>query len=418
MTNKFFIREAERTSGGTIDFSAWVVRSVMAISLFFLTTLSWAQPDYKEFSGNIKLDYRYFPNDGLDPRQENSFFSIAFEPEYVLEWNEGKQSLVFKGFGRLDQHDSERTHFDIRELYWQTVADKWELSIGVKKIYWGVTESVHLVDVINQTDIVESFDGEAKLGQPMVHFSYPANWGTLDLFLLPYHRKRIFPGSKGRLGPTIPINDKNPVYESDAENTRPDLAARWSHSVGIFDFGVSHFYGNGREPFLFPGQDATGFTVFYPLMNQTGLDVQITWNAFLWKFEAIRRTTDFQDFNAAAAGLEYTISNVANSGLDIGLLGEYLYDSRDEAAFSSLDNDIFIGSRLAFNDTQSTEILLGGIFDVERSTKFMSIEASRRFGDSWKFNVEARIFEDVDPAEFAYFIRRDSFLQFSIAKYF
>ncbi|MDD7885073.1 hypothetical protein [Flavivirga sp. 57AJ16] len=42
-----------------------------------------------------------------------------------------------------------------------------------------MTESNHLVDIINQTDAVETFDGEEKLGQPMVQLS----WGTDNIIL-------------------------------------------------------------------------------------------------------------------------------------------------------------------------------------------------------------------------------------------
>ena len=95
-----------------------------------------------------------------------------------------------------------------------------------------------------------------------------------------------------------------------------------------------------------------------------------------------------------------------------------MYDDRDERSFSSLQNDIFLATRLAFNDTQSTEILFGGIFDREHSSKLFSLEGSRRIGNSYKATIEARIFEDIDNEEFLFFIREDSFLQFTIAKYF
>ena len=38
---------------------------------------------------------------------------------------------------------------------------------------------------------------------------------------------------------------------------------------------------------------------FYPIINQTGLDLQVTHNAFLWKLEAIYRTAKAQDFFAS-----------------------------------------------------------------------------------------------------------------------
>lgn len=91
---------------------------------------------------------------------ENNYVSIAVQPELYLEWADGAQLLKFTGFARWEQHDIRRTHADIRELYWQLVKKDREFSVGLKKISWGVTESVHLVDVINQTDAVESYDGE------------------------------------------------------------------------------------------------------------------------------------------------------------------------------------------------------------------------------------------------------------------
>lgn len=53
---------------------------------------------------------------------------------------------------------------------------------------------------------------------------------------------------------------------------------------------------------------------------------------------------------ALVGGFEYTFGNVGGSGLDIGVLGEYLYDDRDELSLSGLQSDDFTGVRLGFND--------------------------------------------------------------------
>ena len=371
-----------------------------------------------EFEVELEAEYRYFWDEAQFMDQLDHYPSLAVRPDYSVEWNKGYESVNFTGFFRFDR-DDERTHWDIRELYYQKAKGNWELSVGLKKIYWGVAESNHLVDIINQTDAVETFDGEEKLGQPMVQFSYITNkLGTFDFFYMPYHRKRTFPGEEGRLrfGVVIPKDDL--TYESGAEEWRQDLAVRWKHYFGIFDVGLSHFYGNGREPlFLFDGQG--NLEAFYPVINQTGLDLQITHNAFLWKFESIYRHADAQDFMAFVAGLEYTFSNIDGNGLDIGLLGEYLYDERDELALSALQNDVFFGSRIAFNDIQDTSILIGGIADLESSSKIFSLEASRRFGSNWRAEVEARIFSDIDDAELLLSnFKDDSFLRFTISRFF
>jgi len=372
----------------------------------------------QEFELEIAGEYSYFYDDAAFTGQESHFPSLAFTPEYSVDWNKGKERINFTGFFRLDV-DEERTHWDIRELYYQKAKGKWELSIGLKKVYWGVTESNHLVDIINQTDQTESFDGEEKLGQPMAQFTWTSDKiGSFNFFYLPYHRERNFPGEKGRLRFPVVVDKETIGYESGAEEWRQDVAFRWSHYFGEFDLGLSHFYGNGREP-LFTFDQLGNINAYYPVINQTGLDVQVTHNAYLWKLESIYRTSKAQDFFALVAGLEYTFSNIDGNGLDIGVIGEYLYDERDELALNSLQNDVFFGSRIAFNDTKDTSILIGGITDLEKSSKIFSIEASRRIGNNWKAELEARVFNSIAADDLILNnFKEDSFLKFSLSRFF
>ncbi len=393
---------------------------LFSLTLLFAIDASFAQDGKKtnqEFELEVQSEYRYFTDSPQFQGQKDHFPSIAVIPEYSIDWNKGYESINFTGFFRLDRDDN-RTHWDIRELYYQKANNNWEFSVGLKKIFWGVTESNHLVDIINQTDAVESFDGEAKLGQPMFQFTFTTNYGNFDFIYMPFHRKRVFPGERGRLRFPIIIDEDDIAYESGAEEWRQDFAFRWSHFIGAFDIGISHFYGNGREPIFF-FVDNGQLNTFYPVINQTGLDLQVTHNSFLWKLESIYRNAKAQDFFAFTAGLEYTLSNIDGNGLDIGLLGEYLYDDRDELALNALQNDIFFGSRIALNDTQDTAILIGGIADMESSSKIFSIEASRRLGSSWKAELEARIFSNIDESEFILSnFSQDTFLRLTLSKFF
>ena len=372
----------------------------------------------QDFSLTLMTDQRLFPQSGILPAQKKYYPSLAMKPEFSLEWKDGAQLLQFTGFARWEAHETRRTHWDIREFYWQMIQEDWELSIGVKKIFWGVTESIHLVDIVNQTDFVESFDGEEKLGQPMAHYSLITKAGTLDFFAMPYFRKRQFPGLDGRFQTPFPLEKDQLDFEVSGEEWRPSFAARWSHALGQVDIGLSHFYGVGREPIFQVPPGGDGFTALYPLIHQSGLDLQLITGAALWKFETIRRRNDIQNMWALAGGVEYTFSNTFKSGLDIGVLAEYLYDSRDELALSGMDNDLFLGTRLALNDVQSTQFLAGVVFDLSRSTRLFSIESSRRIGNSWKVELEARFLTQVSESEFLHFFRNDDFLQFRLVKYF
>ncbi|SMD39025.1 hypothetical protein SAMN04488029_4008 [Reichenbachiella faecimaris] len=396
-----------------------IQRAIVLAVLVFAVGRASAQSEevYTEFSGNLGFEYRYFTQDGLYPGQNDHFPAFSIQPEYYVEWQGGTHILNFTGFARVDLTDSERNHLDIRELYWQIVNNNWEFSVGLKKIYWGVTEAAHLVDIINQTDNLESFDGEQKLGQFMAHYSYNTNIGTFDLFAMSFFRKRQFPGVDGRLRTPDPITENQLDFESSMDETRPEGAIRWSHYFGPVDIGLSYFYGNGREPIVGINNDGSLFGI-YPVIKQTGIDIQTTTGPVLWKFESIIRRSDIQDMKALDVGLEYTFGNIGGSGIDLGLLGEYLYDDRGDRALSSLQSDAFVGGRLAFNDVQSTEFLFGTILDVNRSTRLISLEGNRRFGESLKASVEMRLFQNVSEEEFIYLFRDDDFLKFELGWYF
>ncbi len=396
-----------------------VILSSLFIFVLIVSNISFSQ----ELSGFAQFQFRYFPLNPLDERQEGTGFSLALQPELYYEFGEGYHSILFAPFFRYDQHDKKRTHFDIRELFWLYYGDAFELSVGFRKIYWGVTESQHLVDVINQTDFVENFDGEEKLGQPMILFTYIHDFGTLDLFVLTGFRERTFAGEKGRFRFPLLVDTDNPIYESSDDYKHIDFAARYTNTFGDFDLGISHFVGTSRDPRFIPIEnpnEETFIQLHYDLMNQTGLAVQMISGSWLWKLESITRHTRGRRFFAITGGFEYTFSNISNSGIDVGVLSEWLYDDRDQLYFppNPFKNHIFVGSRLAFNDVQSTELLAGALFDYRDGGIIPSVEASRRIGDSFKLNLEARGFYNTDEGQFLYFFRKDNYIQAELEWYY
>lgn len=372
-----------------------------------------------EWTGYVAAEYAYFPQSKLDPQQfDNTNLSFSAEPEFYHAWNDDN-SLTFVPFIRWDEHDAQRTHLDIRELIWTHVADDWELRAGIGKVFWGVAESQHLVDVINQIDWVENLDGEQKLGQPMVNLTLLNSWGALDLFVLPGFRERSFSGKDGRFRP-IPEIDDHTEYESAGKEKHVDYAARWSQTFDDWDVGVSHFYGTSREPRIIPTMTPGGLALvpFYDIINQTGIDVQATLDEWLWKIEVIHRSGQGETFNAATGGFEYTFVGVLDSVADLGVIAEYLYDDRGSGANVSFENDLFIGARLAMNDAASSELLLGVISDVNESTRFYNLEASRRIGAAWVLSLEARFISSASSSEPLTSLRHDDSIKLELARHF
>ena len=388
--------------------------SRIKIFLFLVFTVSSLTVYAAEWSGYSGIEFRYFTQDALDQRQDYSKnFSLVLETEFYHDWDDGRQSVAFVPFFRLDEHDNERTHFDIRELTYLKAADTWELRLGVRKVFWGVVEFNHLVDIINQTDLVENIDTEDKLGQPMVNLALINEWGTVDLFVMPYFRERTFPGKDGRLRTQPYVDDDLAQYESGAEQTHVDVAARYSHYFGDWDIGLSHFYGTSREPRLMPvlSNNEIKLAPFYDIINQTSLDLQATKGNMLWKLEALHRSGQGETYNALAGGFENTMVGIFESVVDLGLLGEYYYDDRGDDATTIFNDDIGMGARLAFNDAQSTEALLGLIIDRENGGKFFNIEASRRIGASWLIELQGRILFDIKNDDPAFSFHQDDYIE-------
>jgi hypothetical protein len=405
---------------------------IAAASLLLSATAASAE---FELSGNIGLEQRYFFDQSQYSEQLNkSQISVSVEPELYWSWNGGNDSLIFKPFYRTDTQDDDRSHGDIRELSYIHVNDDWEFRAGIHKVFWGVTEFQHLADVINQTDGIENLDGEDKLGQQMLNLSLVKDWGIVDLYLLPGFRERTFPGSKSRLRGELLVDEDNVTYESSAKDKHVDLAVRWSHSLGSFDIGSYWFHGTNRDPILTPTKvdDNVELRQYYNQMDQFGLDVQATLGDWLWKFESIYRSTSTEKFWATQAGFEYTFTGAFDSVADIGLLMEYSWDQRGEgdnsnndihnkennATTASAQNDIFLGSRIALNDAQSSELLMGFGTDLDHSASTFLIEATRRFGDNIKASLDLRILQSSEINDQLYSLRKDDYMQLSLEWFF
>jgi len=387
-------------------------------------TLCLATSNANELSGYISAEGSLFFRDPLYAGQERHSGSIAAQPEYYHEWENGS-SFTFVPFGRLDSADPERTHADIRELDYLYRQDNWYFRLGIGKVFWGATEFVHLVDVINQTDLIENIDGEDKLGQPMLEFAISPSWGTLEFFALPYFRERTFPGPKGRLRYPTLIDTDRTIYESTSRERNIDLAVRYSRTIASADLGVYFFHGTNRDPWLIPSQfidpNETGESTlipFYEKINQIGTDVQYATGNWLWKFEAFYRSGYLDKFFAATGGCEYTFFNIGGSNTDIGLLGEYAYDERGDNGTTLFQNDAFLGLRLAPNDAAGTQVLMGYGQDLDGRENAVRVEASRRLGSHWKLILEAWLFLDTVPGSIQESLRDDDFARIEMAYYF
>ncbi len=424
-----------------------------------------------DLGGELWVDTRVFfqPPEWLQQSDRWVQPSLALTGAMTLTFDGGEDVLRLVPFGRVDPTVSARTHWDIREAYYLHKDDGIDVLVGANRVFWGVTESRHLVNIINQPDYLEDIDGEDQLGQPMVNVSMFGDWGTLDLYAMTGFRERQFPNQDGRYSLPIDIDEDEARFQSDLGIWQPDLAVRFRTTVDNWDFGLSHFYGTSREPRfglelegaaenlppavkaqienmtldglgsladlenalagtgISPAQalnfldNFVALAPIYDVINQSGIEALGVYDDLILKFEGVTISGHGGDrIWAGVAGFEYTLSDVASSGMDVGLLGEYMYDSRDigDGPYTVLDNDVFAGVRVAFNNQDGTSLLVGGYVDVELGSTILTAELESRIDDYLKLSVEARGYPYVNQNDALAYFQKDSYVQVRFSFFF
>ncbi|HSM07215.1 MAG TPA: hypothetical protein VK858_21490 [Longimicrobiales bacterium] len=396
--------------------------AAVALSVVALLAPASVSGQSVEARAEVGVAVRAFPQAPLFTAQTSAALSPSILVAPELEWasDGGTWRVYGEGFARIDAHDGNRTHVDVRELGVTWLGEGVTAFAGMGQVFWGVTEVRHLVDIVNQIDAVEDVDGEDRLGQPMVAATLEGDWGVLDLYGLPYARERIFPEEDARLRGPLPVGEA--VYTSGRGRWSPSFAARYVRIEGPVDVGVTAFFGTAREPRFEPGPGEDGAPVLRPVydeIDQFGLDAQWTGERTLLKLEAMTRGGHAERIVALTGGLETTLYQVFGSAGDLGLLAEVMLDSRGAGAPPTLfDNDLFVGGRWALNDVAGTSVLGGPIVDWETGEILFMLEAERRFGASWHLSVDARLFGNTDPGSVVHGIRRDGFVSVALSRFF
>ncbi|MGB5092870.1 MAG: hypothetical protein WBN97_06120 [Parvibaculum sp.] len=385
-----------------------------------LTSLASAE-DF-DMSGYVEPELRLFTANASQQRQRDVDASIAGEATIKYFWDKDHQSLVVTPFARLATRDNHRNHWDLREARYGLVMGDWELRAGIDKVFWGVTEAVHLVDVINQTDLIEDpIKQEVKLGQTMLRLRTTQAFGTFDAFLLPGFRELDYQGADGRPATNIPVDQTLTTYESSKGARHVDWAARYAASLGLVDLGLGYFDGTSRTPYLQPVLSGAGDLVlapYYAQMRQLSLDLQATDGAWLYKFEGFARREGGDTYEAATGGIEYTFYGIAGGPSDLGLVVEYALDTRGLNPTNPYQNDAFLALRWSANDEATTSMLGGVDVDAETGARAFRFRGERRFGADYRLGVEAYVFQNVPLRDPVSNIADDDYIQIRLARYF
>ena len=367
---------------------AALLPGLLAIFASLTGYAAWAEIR-TEHRGEITAEASWYPQGAAHAGQKNSFVHTEVRPELVI-YGDVAEALIQP---RISGGTAGEGTIDFREANVTTRLGDADILIGSTILFWGKVESYNPVDVVNAKDFNRGVMRSEKRGAPMLRLSWPAGTGQLSLLAIDF-TKNIYPGVASRERPALPIA-KDASYSGGAKREDIANAVRWSGYFGDIDLGISWFRGTGLAPRLLPQADGT-LKPDYSRITQTGLDVQYLWADSALKVELVRRSGQYdrlgtaRSYQAGVVGIEHNLFGVMDSGHDIVLIGEYAGDSRMELTHSGFQNDLTVGTRWLWNDTEDTEILGLLTHDLENGAQTATVSIDRRINDQLTFEASAR----------------------------
>ena len=369
------------------------------IIIFFLVTLLHASHtnalDFKAY-GFIQPESSIYINGDGRHGQDNYNTSLFGKGTFISYLQNGDAKFTISTISRFDQSDDQLRYLDFQKFKYEYYFDDVTLKVGNEIVFWGVNETFNIVDIINQSNLAENISGTKKLGQPMTSISYSQDYGTFDIYLMPYFRERPFSGKEGRPRLLFEVDENSITYESSAKKRKMDFALRYSTVIDDLDIGLSHFYGNNRTPVLSPNPLTLKFDSHYPVLSQTGVDIQATKGPWLYKLETVSAKEGSERHLGAAGGIEYTYYGIRNTQSDLGVIVEYAFDDRNDNPFN---NEGIIGLRWSMNDVKSSSLLAGYLFDMRGNSNRFQTEFEQRITDDLKLFLDCLLYTSPSPRD-------------------
>ncbi|WP_176594355.1 hypothetical protein [Sphingobium sp. EM0848] len=370
--------------------------------------------------GAVGVELRAYPDAPLQSGQDDD----RVQPSATLSVNGsgdiGSLRYDVELFGRASADRSRSFVGDVREATIGASGGKLEWKVGMLAETWGVLEAWNPVDIINQRDLSEDFQGKVKFGQLGALATTQAGPLSVTGYVTTMARTRRFAQNEDRLQ-VLPA----PVLHSEFEDGRwtPGGGVRVTGSVAGIDLGVGHYIGPDREPELSPVIDAerfVGLAAKYNRIGQTSLDAQYVTGDAVLKLEVIHRSGDSGGrFWGDGGGLENSFGHPFGLGGELTLYAEYYADGRsDNAPVTPFEHDIFVGARYDFKNISDTVVELRATRDLRWESTLLELRGTRRIAHNLllQVNLLAPLNAERDPALTT--LRRDSYLRVGLSRYF
>jgi len=315
-----------------------------------------------EYRGFVELENNRYPVWAANTKQvdQERAFKLRLDASYRTGTD---MAFGMRAFVRKDAYNKDRDVARFDELWGQYAVPQWDVRVGNQLVTWGSVESVSPLDIVNPRDYEEDVVEPIKIGIPAVRVRRGFEEADISLYWLPYFEASRFSGPRSFYSISGGLPNLYPASRWDGSQ----WAARYFHTGGSIDYGISYFRGlerNVKFDFSQAGDMLIGKTF---RSQRVGFEATMVLGELVLKGEFVYRTTAEEGNRRAllyALGTEYTISSIWGHS-DLTLFAEYLASSRNVKDIELMQNDFFTAARWNFSDHYKQRIQAGYFWDLD-----------------------------------------------------
>lgn len=344
---------------------------------------SWM--DKLNIAGNFDYETYQYPKTPLFPGQieQNHALRLDFRSEARIGEN---WRFALAPFARYDFMDGRQNAIRLNEAWIEYSTENWDFRIGNQIFTWGQMESVNRIDVLNPRDFRDDVIEPGKIGIPAALFRLKFDNSDLSAYALPYYITDSFPGPDHfySLSGGLPIRQPEERFEDQ-------WAIRYFHAGDGFDFALSWANVVERLPIYDMNETETRLIGTPYKSNRLGFEFTKVIESLIIKGEGFYRFPETKLLKPGffyTAGLEYTFPAIIGLS-DLTLFTEYFGTvGNGQVRFQILENSLFTGFRLTFNDLARQELEVGAINNFEPAgTWLMRARYARNIVEQVRFEL-------------------------------
>ncbi len=374
-----------------------------------LTSSLLAEFDVKGF---VALDSQVYLTHPAQKHGQN----FTLQQQLEMTYSEGDFEVVSLLNAQLDSYDffgneeNKRTFIRLDELYGKYNLENDMVTLGRNVRFWGALEVRNIVDGFNPEDLRNDPFETDKMGVMNAQYSHYTESGEFSVIVKFEERDQKmadFPYVYYFFPLFVHYED---TLQSESSRYRPTLYVSYSGSTDTeyaVDYALILQHGYDSQRYYRADDPLVGTPVNFQqhayLVNKVSTYNTMVVADTLLKVEALYADViddpNISDYLHLGLGVEHTLTQLVGEA-DLGLIAEYYYyDTFESAKYTDLElfeifqNDLFIGGRYSFNDSDSSSIIGGAVLDLDYNEQSYYVEYETRMADVLKVHFDYRYIE-------------------------